>query len=278
VPLPGSGGWAPNGWRGIAPSLVLVLFAYAGTGVVGMAAAEAADPSRTIRGAVRAASLAIPALYLGAIWILLRLVPWSRVPTDRSPFVAAVAVLGLPGAASVLNVVLLFAVLSTMNAALYSNVRVLYSLAGEGEAPAALGRLNARGLPANATWASAGLLALTLLLAFFLPHKAYAYLVTATGFQAMFIWLVILLTHLLYRRHLLRTHPERLRWRLWGYPYTTLFVIAVVLAALAGAPVARGEEVGALIGLGAILAMVPVWYLVRGRIARPDLGQLGRKG
>ena len=268
VPLPGLGGWMPNGWRGVAPSLVLVLFAYAGTGVIGMAAAESADPARTIRGAVRAASVAIPLLYLGAIWLILRLVPWTHVPTTSSPFVAAVSALGFPGAASILNIVLLFAVLSTMNAALYANVRVLYSLAGEGEAPRILGRLNSKGLPAAATWTSAGLLALTLLMALFLPHKAYAYLVTATGFQAMFIWLVVLVTHLYYRRYLLRTHPERLGWRLWGYPYTTFFVIAVVLAALAGAPIAHGEEVGALIGLGAILAMVPVWYIVRGRIKR----------
>jgi L-asparagine transporter-like permease len=266
VALPGPGGWTPNGWRGVAPSLVLVLFAYAGTGVIGMAAAESADPARTIRGAVRVSSIALPLMYLGAIWLILRLVPWSRVPTTSSPFVAAVTALGFPGAASILNVVLLFAVLSTMNAALYSNVRVLYSLAGEGEAPAALGRLNGRGLPAAATWTSAGLLAVTLLLAIFLPHKAYAYLVTATGFQAMFIWLVVLVTHLRYRRVLLRRGPERLKWRLWGYPFTTCFVIAVVLAALAGAPIAHGEEVGALIGLGGILLMVPIWYLVRGRI------------
>ncbi len=266
VALPGAGGWLPHGLRGVAPSMVLVLFAYAGTGVIGMAAAESADPARTIRGAVRASVIAIPILYIGSVWLLLRLVPWTRMPTASSPFVAAVNALGLPGAATLLNVVLLFAVLSTMNAALYANVRVLYSLAGEKEAPAALGRLNGRGLPVAATWTSAGLLAVTLLMAYFLPHKAYAYLVTATGFQAMFIWLVILATHLRYRRHLLRTRPERLKWRLWGYPYTTYFVMAVVLVALAGAPLAHGEEVGALIGLAGIVAMVPVWYAVRGRI------------
>jgi L-asparagine transporter-like permease len=273
VTLPGPGGWLPNGLRGVAPSLVLVLFAFAGTGVIGMAAAESADPTRTIRGAVRTTSLAIPALYLGAIWLLLRLVPWRRMPTTSSPFVAALGALGLPRLASVLNLVLLFAVLSTMNAALYANVRVLYSLARQGEAPAGLGRLNARGVPVTATWTSAGLLALTLLLAYFLPHRAYAYLVTATGFQAMFIWLVILVTHLRYRRHLLRTHPERLSWRLWGYPYTTWLVILIVLAALAGAPVARGEAVGALIGLGAILAMAAE-AVDRGR-APVDVGGAG---
>lgn len=267
-PLPGPAGWAPNGWQGVAPSLVLVLFAFAGTGVIGMAAAEASDPARTIRGAVRGAAILIPVMYLGSIYLILRAVPWNRVPTAHSPFVAAVGALGLPGVASLLNLVLLFAVLSTMNAALYANVRVLYSLADEGEAPRGLGKLNSRGQPGNAIWTSAGLLALTIALAYFLPHKAYTYLVTATGFQAMFIWIMVLVTHLYYRRYLLRHDPGKLRWRLWGYPFTTLLPMAIVALALIGAPLAHGEEIGALVGLAGILVLVPVWYLVRGRVRR----------
>jgi AAT family amino acid transporter len=264
--LTSHGGWLPHGWAGLAPALLLVLFSYAGTGVIGVAAAEARDPAPTVRRAVRASTALVAVLYLGTALLLVTLVPWNRVPTASSPLVRAVGALRLPHAAGIMNLVLLFAVLSTMNAALYANVRVLYALARERQAPAAFGRLNRRGLPTNAVWASAALLAATIVLAYVLPHRAYAVLVTATGFQAMFIWLMVLLTHLRYRPYLERHHPEKLRYRLPGFPYTTLFVMLVVLAGLAGAFTVRSEVAGAGAGFGGVALAALVWLLFGRRI------------
>ncbi len=260
------GGLWPHGLGGAAGALLLVLFAYAGTGVIGMAAAETKDPGQTIPRTVRRTALLVGVMYLGGVFTLLALVPWWQVPVASSPFVAAVARTGLPFAAGVMNLVLLLAVLSTMNAALYANVRVLYSLASQKQAPAAFGRLSRRGVPANATWASATLLAATIALAYVLPHKAYAYLVTATGFQAMFIWLTILLTHIRYRPYLRRHRPERLTYRLFAYPYTTLVVIAIVLSGLAGSLGAGSERIGAGVGLAGIVAALVAWLLLRRRL------------
>ena len=260
------GGLWPHGLGGAAGALLLVLFAYAGTGVIGMAAAETKDPPRTIPQTVRWTALLVGVLYLGGVFTLLALVPWWQVPVTSSPFVAAVARTHLPLAAGIMNLMLLLAVLSTMNAALYANVRVLYSLADQHQAPAAFGRLSRRGVPANATWASAGLLAATIVLAYALPHKAYAYLVTATGFQAMFIWLTILLTHLYYRPYLQRHRPERLSYRIFAYPYTTLVVIAIVLAGLVGALGAGSERIGAGVGLAGIVLALVAWLVLRRRL------------
>ncbi len=271
----GTGGWTaltrhgglwPHGLAGGAGALLLVLFSYAGTGVIGMAAAETKDPGHTIPQTVRWTALLIGVMYLGGILVLLTLVPWWQVPLTSSPFVAAVAHLHLPFAAGIMNLVLLLAVLSTMNAALYANVRVLYSLSSQHQAPAAFGRLNRRGAPANATWASAGLLAATIVLAYVLPHKAYAYLVTATGFQAMFIWLVVLLTHIYYRPYLQRHSPGRLTYRLFAYPYTTLAVIAIVLTGLIGSLGVGSERAGALVGLAGILLALAAWLVLRHRL------------
>lgn len=260
------GGWLPHGALGPFASLLLVLFAYAGTGVIGMAAAETRDPARTIKRSVLATIVLVFVLYVGSALLLVTLVPWSVAPTHSSPFVRAVAVFGVPLVGTLLNLVLLVAVLSTMNAALYANVRVLYSLADQGQAPRALGRLNRQGLPAAATWASAALLLGAIVLAYVLPHKAYAYLVTATGFQAMFIWLVILLTHLKYRPYMQRHMPDRLRFRLPGYPYTTLGTMLIVVVALGAAFTQSSEVVGATVGFGLIVAAVVAWFVVRGRI------------
>ncbi|MBX5467757.1 MAG: amino acid permease [Firmicutes bacterium] len=255
-------GWTPHGFWSAAPEFLLVLFAYAGTGVIGMAAAETRDPAVTIRAAVRRSVWALSLLYVLSLALVLALVPFSRLSGAESPFTLALHRLPLGFGAGVMNLVLLLAVLSTMNAALYSNVRVLYTLAERGEAPRWLGYLNARGQPVWAIWTSAGLLAGTIALAYVLPHRAYAYLVTATGFQAMFIWLMVCFTHLRYRPHLLRHHPERLRWRMWGFPYTTWFVIALVGVALLASPLAHGELVGALVGACGIFAAAVAWWTI----------------
>ncbi len=264
----------PAGARGAGAALLLVLFAYAGTGVIGMAAAETRDPGRTVPRAVRRTIALSGVMYIGGALVLLLLLPWNRMPETASPFVAALRATGVPHVAAAMNFVLLLAVLSTMNAALYANVRVLYTLARAGQAPAGLGRLSRRGLPAAATWVSAGALGGTIVLAYALPQKAYAYLVTATGFQAMFIWLLVLGTHLRYRPRLDRTSPGR-RFRLPGYPYTTLVPVAAVLAALVGAWTVGSERVGAGVGFGGIAAATAVWFAVRGRLRRPAEPEAG---
>ncbi|MCY0897661.1 MAG: amino acid permease [Firmicutes bacterium] len=257
------GGWVPNGWFHALPAMILVLFAYAGTGVIGLAAAEAKDPHRTLSEAIRNTVVLVTIMFLGSIFLILAITPWSQESDKISPFILALHVSTLPYVSTIMNLVLLFAVLSTMNAALYSNVRVLYSLAHQGEAPKALGKLNKKGQPSRAIWTSAGLLALTIILAYVLPKKAYSYLVTATGFQAMFIWLMILLTERYYRPYLLKHHPERLVHKLWGFPYTTYFVMAVVVLAMAVSPLAKGELVGAVLGFGGIVIALIAWLIVR---------------
>jgi L-asparagine transporter-like permease len=261
--------WHESWWpRGVAPplaSFILVLFAYAGTGVIGLAAGETREPPVTIPRALAGIVPTITVLYLGAVFALLALVPRHAFSSATSPFVVALARLGLPDASTVMNAVLLLAVLSTMNAALYSNSRVLYSLGQSGEAPDAVARLNARGIPATAIWWSAGLLAGTIVLAYLLPSRAYSELVTATGFQAMFIWVVVLLTHLRYRRYL--QERGRLGFRLRGYPWTTYACLALVLFGMGASFLATEERVGLALAAASIGAAAGAWLVVRRRPA-----------
>ncbi len=264
-----TGGFTPLGWVHSSPALLLVLFAYAGTGVIGLAAAETKNPTHTIKTSIHWTVALIVLMYIGSIFLILNLVPWNHMSTSISPFVLAVRATRLPYAALIMNLVLLFAVLSCMNAALYSNVRVLYGLSHAHQAPKAVGKLNGKGVPANAIWMSAGLLSLAIVLAYALPGKAYAYLVTATGFQAMFIWFMVLLTQLYYRPYLEKHHPQRLTFKLWGFPYTTYFVIAVVCLALLASPIAKSEELGAIVGFAGIIITWFIWLLLRKQIINP---------
>lgn len=268
IDITAHGGWLPHGWLAAAPTMLLVLFAYAGTGVIGLAAAESKSPARVIPTAVRSTSIIVFVLYLGSIFLILSLMPWNRYVPNVSPFTIALKSVSVPGAAFAMNLVLLFAVLSTMNAALYSNVRVLYRLAKDHQAPPWLGKLNAKGQPAFAILASAGLLAFTIGLAYALPKQAYAYLVTATGFQAMFIWLMVLLTQLKYRPYLQKHHPHHLKYRQLGFPVSTILVMVFVIMAMGFAFLAKGELVGVVVGIGVIGLTWAVWLVFGHRIIR----------
>jgi AAT family amino acid transporter len=251
----------PHGWTGPASTIILVLFAYAGTGIIGLAAAETARPGPTLS---RTLALSIPLvwiLYLGSIAAILLLVPWSAASAAASPFVQALVRLHVPWAARAMDIVLIFAVLSTMNAALYSNSRVLYALGRDGLAPRPLGRLNPAGIPAAGIWWSAGLLVMTTALAYFLPRQAYAELVTATGFQAMFIWGVILVTHLRHRAAAKpRSEPGP---RVPGYPWTTYGTLGLVAGAMVLAPLAAAERIGLAISVGFIVLVLALYLLLR---------------
>jgi AAT family amino acid transporter len=259
--------WWPAGWQGPASSLILVLFAFAGTGVIGLAAGETKHPPATIAQTLMASIPLVWILYLGSVLAIMLIIPWARVPTHASPFVQAVHATGLPMASRVMDVVLIFAVLSTMNAALYSNSRVLYSLGRDGLAPRAVARLNTQGIPVNGIWWSAALLVLTIGLAYFLPKQAYSYLVTATGFQAMFIWGIVLVTHLRYRRYLERRGD--LRFKLYGYPWTTYLTLGLVGVGMAGAPLAHGELIGLAIAAGFIVVILALYGVLAHRLHPP---------
>lgn len=259
--------WWPHGVTGPLSSLILVLFAFAGTGVIGIAAAETEKPPLTIRRSLMATIPLVWVFYLGSVMALLAIVPWNRTATASSPFVQAVHVTGLPWVGHIMNLVLLFAVLSTMNAALYSNSRVLYTLGKSGQAPASLARLNRKGIPARGILWSAALLALTIVLAYVLPRKAYSYLVTATGFQAMFIWLVVLLTHLRYRPYLEQKKKQALEFKLPGYPWTTYLTLALVALGMMGAPLASSELVGLSVAAGFIVLVGIIYLVLRSRLS-----------
>ncbi len=271
VNMTAHGGWLPHGWLGAAPSMLLVLFAYAGTGVIGLAAAETKKPSSTISKAIRNTSVVIFVLYLGSIFLIVSLVPWQRFSASVSPFTVVLRAIAIPDGSFAMNLVLLFAVLSTMNAALYSNVRVLYRLAKAGQAPSWLSKLNRRGQPTFAILSSAALLACTIVLAYALPKQAYSYLVTATGFQAMFIWLMVLLTQLRYRPYLQQHHPERLTYRQPGFPLSTYLVMVLVILAMAFAIVAKPERVGVVVGIGVILLVWGIWLVFRHRLSKNQI-------
>jgi amino acid transporter, AAT family len=250
------GGFFPHGVLGAWKALAFVIFGYIGTEVVAVGAGEARDPSRSVPKALRATVSGLIALYLGAMIVLIALVPWNQIQPGRdvtaSPFVTVFQSMGVPGAASLVNFIVLTAALSSMNCNLYVTTRMMFSLARAGYAPAAFGRLSPRGTPLPALWVSAFGLALATVVAIFTPGTAYVVLFGTALFGGLFVWIVILVTHFFFRKAWARQEaaggpglPVRVR----GYPYLSIVGLTLLVTITATTWWVEGMRITLLAGI-----------------------------
>lgn len=251
----------PEGLGGFFGALLFVMFAYAGTSVIAMAAAETRSPERTIPRAIHLVVVTVLALYLSSIVAITLLIPPGQVGTGISPFVQALDRLHLSRAASLMNLVILTAALSSMNSALYGVTRMLHALSERGDAPRRLAKVNRRGVPTSALLVSGVALGLTISLAYLLPKTAYVLISGATSLVAMFNWGLIALTHLRFRA---KERPNAAPFRAWGHPWTSYLAFALVVLVAASAWFLPSQRVG-LTGLMLLLVFFSVvyWVLVR---------------
>jgi AAT family amino acid transporter len=193
------GGFFPFGLAGIWFGVSFVIYSYIGAEIVGVTSGEARDPARTIPAAFRRLVLLLSGLYVVTVALLVGVVPWTEIGVRESPFVSVFVRTGVPLAASLMNFVVLSAALSSANANLYLISRTAFSLARGGFIPAALGAVNARGTPVNALLVSSVGLAAAVLVRALWPDSAYVWFFGVALFGALFVWLMIFVTHLAFR-------------------------------------------------------------------------------
>ncbi|MFD9128635.1 amino acid permease [Kitasatospora sp. NPDC059571] len=194
------GGFFPQGVGSTVMTLQIVMFAYLGVELVGVTAGESRDPARTLPRAINTLPWRIALFYVGALAVILAVVPWTEFRPGTSPFVAAFEKMGIPAGASVINFVVLTAALSSCNSGMYSTGRMLRDLALRGQAPAGAARLNARRTPAVAITASCLLMGIGVVLNYLTPGKAFEYITSVATVCGLWTWAVILLSQLRYRR------------------------------------------------------------------------------
>jgi len=181
----------------------------------------------------------------------------------------------LPRAAGILNFVILVAALSAMNSQLYITTRMMFSLARAGDAPARFGTLSARGVPLSALLASSGGIALAGLLSVIAPHSAFILMVSISAFGSLFAWMMIFATHYRFRRAHLRPGARPLRFRMWGFPATTVSGAALMAAVLVTSAFTAEFRMTLVFGLP-LLGLLSVLYLNRRRYAaRPTSSEHG---
>ena len=230
------GGFLPMGWMGVWLALAFVVFSFMGSEVVAVTAGEAKDPSRTVPRAMRTMLARLAIFYIGAIAILVGVIPWTQIQPGHnitvSPFVQVFAVMHIPAAAHVINFVVLTAALSSMNCNLYLGTRMVFSLARSGYAPASLGHLSARGTPMGALWFSAAGLGVAVLMAILFPATAFVYMFGVSLFGGLFAWLLIFISHIGFRRQWRERGQRPPFMMLPLFPLTTIAGGAAVLAIL----------------------------------------------
>ncbi|MET9487518.1 amino acid permease [Nocardia sp. NPDC006630] len=220
------GGVFPNGFGQALLVLQIVVFAYVGVELVGVTAGEARDPKRTLRKAINTLPFRIGLFYVGALIVIMSVSSWRNFHAGRSPFVEVFEQIGIPGAAAIINFVLLTAALSSCNSGIYSTGRMLRSLAQREEAPAKLGALSTRSVPATGIAVSAAVMVIGVAVNYFSPEKAFGYVTSVSTMGIIFVWGIILVCHLIYRARVKAGLLPASDYRLPGAPVTSLLALA----------------------------------------------------
>jgi len=230
--LTGHGGLLPHGWGGVVSGVLAVVFAFGGLEVVTIAAAESDDPARAVGRAVRSAVWRILFFYVGSMVVIVTLLPWSSMQPGKSPYVAVLDSIGVPGAGQIMNIVVFVALLSALNANLYGSSRMVFSLAERGEAPRALLKVSGGGVPRRAVLASVAFGFVSVLLNLEWPDSVFLYMLNAVGAVLLFVWGLIAVSQLRLRGRIEREAPGKLVLRMWAFPYLTWAALAAMGAVL----------------------------------------------
>ena len=251
------GGLFPTGPMGFVAGFQIAVFAFVGIELVGTAAAETKDPEKNLPRAINSIPIRIMLFYVGALVVLISVVPWNEFSADESPFVGMFALAGLGAAAAVVNFVVLTSAASSANSGIYSTSRMVFGLAHDGDAPKAFGRLSRRKVPQNALFFSCTFLlaGVVLLYAGESVSAAFTLVTTISALCFMFVWSIILISYLAYRRRRPQLH-EASTFKMPGgvvMVYVVLAFFGFILWALTTQP-------DTLIAL----LVTPIWFVLLG--------------
>ncbi|HSY94506.1 MAG TPA: amino acid permease [Steroidobacteraceae bacterium] len=225
------GGFMPRKFGGVWMAVIIGILSFNGIEVIAVTSGEAKDPVRTIPAALRSMALRLFLFYILALAIVVTFVPWTETGATivtQSPFVRVFAHSGIRHAAGIMNFVVLSAALSSMNTNVYLCSRMLFSLSRGGYAPRLLGRLSKNGTPITAILLSGACILVAAGVSKLTP-LAYNYLFGVALFDAMIVWIIILLSHLSFRRkHRAADLPVRMPF----FPVIQIAGLALLCAVL----------------------------------------------
>ena len=226
------GGFMPNGVAGFIACFSVVVFAFGGIEIIGITAGETEDPKKAIPSAINAVPIRIILFYVLTIFVLMSIYPWNEIGSQGSPFVQIFESLGIKSAAAVLNIVVITAAISAINGDVFGAGRMMYGMSKKGQAPAIFGKTSKRGVPWMTVIVMAGVLLVGVVLNYLIPENVFEIIASIATFATVYVWLMILLSHLGMRKKLSKEEIKALDFPMIGFPIApilaTLFMLFVI--------------------------------------------------
>lgn len=247
------GGFFPNGMTGFLFAFQMVVFSFVGVELVGVSAAETANPKKNIPSAINKIPVRILLFYVGAIFVILCINPWTELNASSSPFVQVFSLVGIPLAAGIINFVVLTSAASAGNSGLFSTSRNMFNLSKNRQGPKLFAKLNKNHVPSNALITSAVVLSIGALLSYVLPDTAFSIVTTISAICFIWVWSIILIAHLIY----LKKRPDLHRKSKFKAPLAPFinYVVLLLFAAIIVIMFVADETRPALL-------LTPVWFII----------------
>ncbi|MCB0923071.1 MAG: amino acid permease [Mycobacterium sp.] len=274
-----SGGLFPVGVLPLVLVTSGVVFAYAAVELVGTAAGETAEPEKVMPRAINSVIARIALFYVGSLFLLALLLPFNAYSADESPFVTFFSKIGIEGAGTVMNIVVLTAAFSSLNAGLYSTGRILRSMSMNGSAPKFTGRMSRRGVPYGGICLTASVGLLGVLLNGVVPEMAFEIVLNVASLGILASWATIVTCQLQLYRWSEQGRMERPSFRMWGSPWTGYLTLAFLLSVLVLMGFNYPIGTWTIASLVVIIpALIGGWMLVRTRVNEIAQVRLGHTG
>jgi GABA permease len=236
------GGFVPFGWTAVLAGVTTVVFSLCGAEIATIAAAESNESSRVINRMTLTIVARIMLFYVLSILLILAVVPWNEIVPGTSPFATVLTRTHIPGAATIMNFIVLTAVLSCLNSGVYVTSRVLFTLAARGDAPQAMIALNKRRVPARAILIGSSFGYIAVILSVVSPERVFQFLLNTSGALMIVVYLLACFAHLRLRRQMEQASPERLTIKVWLYPWLTYATLAAMFGVLVAMAVTEGRS------------------------------------
>ncbi len=263
--LTAHGGFAPNGWLAVLSGITTVIFSMIGAEVVTVAAAESIDPARATASMTSRLVVRVGLFYITSIAMIVCVVPWTGIESGVSPFATALDAMAVPAGATIMNAVILIAVLSALNSGIYVTSRILHKLSSQGEAPRSLARTGRRRVPAGAVLISTAFAYGALVASVASPATVFVFLVNASGALSLVLYALIGIAQIRLRRRM-EAEGTSVAARMWLFPGLSYLAIGAIVAVVLSMAFSREFASQFYASLVSVAVAIAAWA-IHARIA-----------
>jgi GABA permease len=261
--LTAHGGFMPKGLLALFTAVTTLIFSFFGSEIVTIAAAESSEPGQAVARATNSVIWRVLVFYVGSIFLIVTILPWNDAKVLVSPYVSALDVIGIPGAAWIMNLIILTAVLSCLNSGLYTASRMLFALANHGHAPKGFVELSDNGVPVRAILICMIFGYISVIMDYTSPKTVFMFLLNSSGAVGLFIYMLIALSELRMRRQLERENPDALQVRMWLYPALTILCILAIAVVIISMAFIQGNQSQLWFSLLSVAVLIAIYLIAR---------------